>query len=402
MAALKEVFISKSKKDDTIANAICNVLEKNNISCWIAPRDITPGLNYAAEIIRGIENAAILLVIVSQNSNESGHVLNEINRAVEVNKIILPFKIDATDIKDDFKYYLDKTQSIDAFPETSKYFSVLVKNISILLGKKMGEDAIIEFADDEYKKKMNYDRLRRETQEKRFAFARSLEQKAEEEIDKYHFYDKITRIDVVESYKSRWSSYRFVTLINVSDIITHFIIHRESGENKTEFSKMRIRARLGDIKGQKLRVESATDIQPNFDQLFKIYFPKPLKPGESISIFYRLDWPNEPDAYFKGDLTQSISLTRYARGVCELEFAVFEPYRIGASSMDMVDTLYQEGPSNCYPVYLDIQEEKRLVPLQDENYKGVMYHVPKADGIGYKIRYKIDDDFIDEDDDDFF
>ena len=108
MAALKEVFISKSTKDDTIANAICNVLEKNNISCWIAPRDITPGLNYAAEIIRGIENAKILLVIVSQNSNESGHVLNEINRAVEVNKIILPFKIDATDIKDDFKYYLDR------------------------------------------------------------------------------------------------------------------------------------------------------------------------------------------------------------------------------------------------------------------------------------------------------
>ena len=88
MAALKEVFISKSTKDDTIANAICNVLEKNNISCWIAPRDITPGLNYAAEIIRGIENAKILLVIVSQNSKESGHVLNEITRAVEVNKII--------------------------------------------------------------------------------------------------------------------------------------------------------------------------------------------------------------------------------------------------------------------------------------------------------------------------
>ena len=99
---MKEVFISKSSKDDTIANAVCNVLEKNNISCWIAPRDITPGLTFAAEIVKGIENSKILLVIVSQHSNESGHVLNEINRAVEVNKIILPFKIDATDINDDF------------------------------------------------------------------------------------------------------------------------------------------------------------------------------------------------------------------------------------------------------------------------------------------------------------
>ena len=399
---MKEVFISKSTKDDAIANAVCNVLEKNNISCWIAPRDITAGLNYAAEIVKGIENAKILLVIVSHHSNESTHVLNEINRAVEVNKIILPFKIDATDIKADFKYYLDKTQAIDAFPETSKYFAILVKNISVLLGKKMNEDAIIQFADDEYKKKMNYDRLRRETQEKRFAFARSLEQRTDDEIDKCHYYNKITRLDVVDSYKARWSSYRFITITNKSDVITNYIIHRESGENKTEFSKMRVRARLDNISGPKLRIESVTQIQPNFDQLFKIYFPKPLKPNESISIFYRLDWPNEPDAYFKGDLMQSISITRYAKGVGELEFGIFEPYTIVASSMDMVDELYREKNSNCYPEYLDIRDEPRLLPLHDEGYRGVLYHISEAKGLGYRIRYKIDDDLVNDEEDDFF
>lgn len=116
-----EVFISKSTKDDLVAEAVCNVLEKNNIKCWIAPRNILGGKEYAEEISKGIKEAHILLVIVSRNSNESKHVLNEINLAVEYNKIILPFKIDETEINESFRYYLDRTHAIHAFPEASTF-----------------------------------------------------------------------------------------------------------------------------------------------------------------------------------------------------------------------------------------------------------------------------------------
>jgi hypothetical protein len=396
-----EVFISKSTKDDLVAEAVCNVLEKNHIKCWIAPRNILGGKDYAEEISKGIKEAQILLVIVSKNSNESKHVLNEINLAVEFNKIILPFKIDEAEINESFRYYLDRTHAIHAFPETSTFFSTLVKNVTVLLDKKINEETIISLADDEYKKKMNYDILRKETQEKRFAFAKSLEVSTNVEKDIYHHYDEIVRLDVVDSISSRYSSYRFITLTNVSDSITNFIIHKESGENKTDFVKMRVRAKLYDVRGESLTVESITKIQPNFEQYFKIYFPKPLRPNESITIFYRLDWPNEPDAYFKAELTQSISLTRYLCGVSRLTFGVFEPYKFGAASMDAVDSFFKVHPSNAYPKYMSIREEDRLMPLHDQTMYGVEFTVDEVKEIAYRVNYKLSNITIDEDEDFF-
>jgi len=396
-----EVFISKSTKDDLIAEAVCNVLEKNNIKCWIAPRNILGGKDYAEEISKGIKVAKILLVIVSRNSNESKHVLNEINLAVEFNKIILPFKIDETEINESFRYYLDRTHAIHAFPEASTFFATLVKNVTILLEKKINEETIISLADDEYKKKLNYDVLRRETQEKRFSFAKSLEVNTSVEKDIYHHYDEIVRLDVVDSASSRYSSYRFITITNVSDSITHFIVHKESGENKTDFTKMRIRAKSTDIRGEALTVESITKIQPNFEQCFKIYFPKPLRPNESITIFYRLDWPNEPDAYFKSELSQSISLTRYQCGVSRLTFGVFEPYKFSASSLDAVDAFFKVHPSNAYPKYMSIREENRLTPLHDQTMYGVEFCIDDAKEIAYRVNYKLSNIVIDEDEDFF-
>ena len=39
-----EVFISYSSVDSTAGETVCLILEQNGISCWIAPRDITPGV----------------------------------------------------------------------------------------------------------------------------------------------------------------------------------------------------------------------------------------------------------------------------------------------------------------------------------------------------------------------
>ena len=398
---MSEVFISKSTKDDLIAETVCNVLEQNNIQCWIAPRNILGGMDYAEEISKGIREAKILLVIVSKHSNESKHVLNEINLAVELNKIILPFKIDETEINESFRYYLDRTQAIHAFPEVSSFFATLVKNVTVLLDKKISEETIITLADDDYRKKMNYESLRKETQEKRFSFAKSLEINTVEEKDIYHHYDEIIRLDVVDSVNSRYSSYRFITITNTSNSITNYIVHKESGENKTDFAKMRVRAKLSDIQGEILPVEAITKIQPNFEQYFKIFFLKPLRPGESLKIFYRLDWPNEPDAYFKSELSQSISLTRYQCGVGKLIFGVFEPYKVGASSMDVVDSFYKIKPSNLYPQYLDIREESRLAPLHDQTMYGVEFTVNEVYDIAYRINYQLSNVSIDKEDDFF-
>ena len=42
---MKEVFISYSTVDAVQAETVRNVLEKNGLSCWMAPRDIPGGSN---------------------------------------------------------------------------------------------------------------------------------------------------------------------------------------------------------------------------------------------------------------------------------------------------------------------------------------------------------------------
>ncbi len=42
-----DIFISYSSKDKKIAFALCHFLEKNGLHCWIAPRNIRVGKDYA-------------------------------------------------------------------------------------------------------------------------------------------------------------------------------------------------------------------------------------------------------------------------------------------------------------------------------------------------------------------
>jgi hypothetical protein len=49
-----DVFISHSTEDKAVADAVCAILEKNGVRCWIAPRDILPGADWSASIVDGI------------------------------------------------------------------------------------------------------------------------------------------------------------------------------------------------------------------------------------------------------------------------------------------------------------------------------------------------------------
>lgn len=130
---MASIFISYCKNDKNLADTVCHCLEQANISCWIAPRDVRAGKSYASEIVNAISACKIVILIVSGKINESQHVLNEVNLAVENDKIILPFKIDDVALNSDYQYYLGKTHWIDAFPNPTKFFAKLVKNVGELL-----------------------------------------------------------------------------------------------------------------------------------------------------------------------------------------------------------------------------------------------------------------------------
>ena len=56
---MKEIFISYSTVDAINAETVRNVLEKNGLSCWMAPRDIPGGSNYTKEIPIAIRNCKV-------------------------------------------------------------------------------------------------------------------------------------------------------------------------------------------------------------------------------------------------------------------------------------------------------------------------------------------------------
>lgn len=109
-----DVFISYSTKDADIAMDVCNFLESNGKTCWIAPRDISSGIAYVDQIEEAIENAKNYLIIYSENSSESSYVKNEVDLAFSIEKPIVAFNIGGYPFKSTFKFYLSNKPTVDA------------------------------------------------------------------------------------------------------------------------------------------------------------------------------------------------------------------------------------------------------------------------------------------------
>jgi len=129
-----EVFISYSSKDKAVADAVCHVLEQHNMQCWIAPRDVQPGARYAAEIVNGIKNCKVMVLVYSKESNQSDHVANEVDRAFNGGKAIIPFLVDDTPMNDEFDYYLSRMHWLVAYPHYADQLEHLAHAVANVLG----------------------------------------------------------------------------------------------------------------------------------------------------------------------------------------------------------------------------------------------------------------------------
>src|SRR5215469_13145409 len=89
-----DVFISYSTHDKAAADAACAVLEASGIRCWIAPRDIPPGTEWAKAIVDAIDRCRAMVLIFSSNANGSKQIHREIQRAFEREVPVVPFRIE--------------------------------------------------------------------------------------------------------------------------------------------------------------------------------------------------------------------------------------------------------------------------------------------------------------------
>ena len=107
------VFISYASQDAAVANALVENLEQHGIKCWIAPRDVTPGSQYADEIVGAINDTEILVLVLSEHAIASPHVGREVERAASKRRRIIVLRTDAAWLTRSFEYFLSESQWID-------------------------------------------------------------------------------------------------------------------------------------------------------------------------------------------------------------------------------------------------------------------------------------------------
>jgi hypothetical protein len=141
-----DVFISYSSKDKTVADAVCATLETRKIRCWIAPRDVPPGEQYAAALVNAINDSKVFVLVLSQGSNTSRQVIREVEEAVDHGIPIIPFRIEDVEPTDAMRYYIKSLHWLDAMnPPLERHLGKLADSVQAIMSVGAGEPAVPAF-----------------------------------------------------------------------------------------------------------------------------------------------------------------------------------------------------------------------------------------------------------------
>ena len=94
---------------------IVAALERRNIRCWIAPRDVQPGRPFDDEISAAIDGCCAMLLVFSDRCNESEYIRREVTVAGESQKLVIPFRIENAQPKHGLRVRLADLHWIDGF-----------------------------------------------------------------------------------------------------------------------------------------------------------------------------------------------------------------------------------------------------------------------------------------------
>ncbi|HUO20167.1 MAG TPA: toll/interleukin-1 receptor domain-containing protein [Steroidobacteraceae bacterium] len=131
----RRVFVSYSQSDREPAFGIVSRLEGAGIDCWIAPRDVTPAADWAAEIVEAITAARVMVLVFSASTNDSPQVRREVERAVHHRVAVLPFRIADVLPSKSLEYFLSSQHWLDAFPPPlAPHYGRLIDHVRAFLG----------------------------------------------------------------------------------------------------------------------------------------------------------------------------------------------------------------------------------------------------------------------------
>jgi hypothetical protein len=109
------LFVSHVSEDRAEAMEIVAALERRNIRCWIAPRDVHPGRPFDDEISAAIDGCRAMLLVFSDHCNNSEYIRREVTVAGESQKLVIPFRIENAHPKHGLRVRLADLHWIDGF-----------------------------------------------------------------------------------------------------------------------------------------------------------------------------------------------------------------------------------------------------------------------------------------------
>lgn len=112
---IRDVFLSYKTEDREAAERLCSALEREDISCWMAPRDIPPGHEWAAAIVDGLQKSKSFVLLLSSHSVAAKQIAREAELADNQNLKILTFRLEDIQPPRELLYFLGNIQWLDAF-----------------------------------------------------------------------------------------------------------------------------------------------------------------------------------------------------------------------------------------------------------------------------------------------
>jgi len=108
------VFVSYASQDAAVVNLVVEALERQGLKCWVAPRDVIAGEFYGDAIVRAIDAAQVLVLLLSKSSAASPHILREVERASSKSHPVISLRIDRAPLPAGLEYFLNTSQWLDA------------------------------------------------------------------------------------------------------------------------------------------------------------------------------------------------------------------------------------------------------------------------------------------------
>ncbi|MBV8231010.1 MAG: TIR domain-containing protein, partial [Planctomycetaceae bacterium] len=135
----RDVFVSYARDDSALADEIREYLEARKVRCWIAPRDIRPGMDWPTAIVHAIARCRIMVFVLTSRANQSDQAAREVAVAAEKRVPVVPVRVEDIPPSDGLALYLSNVHWLDAFPgPLPQHLPRLAETITALLSKMAG------------------------------------------------------------------------------------------------------------------------------------------------------------------------------------------------------------------------------------------------------------------------